>query len=179
MEEQETIADRYQQVMKRIESSAQQAGRKPESVKLLVVTKGQPVERIIQVYEAGARRIGENYPDETAGKLDELQALPGLGNPYDRASAKPESSHCGRFIHYMHSLDRISIAEKLDRELMEAKRSLPVLLEMNVSGEESKQGFPAWDKSQWEELLPVISQMETSLKSLKNFRPDDHAAVFS
>ncbi|HEX7557106.1 MAG TPA: YggS family pyridoxal phosphate-dependent enzyme, partial [Leptolinea sp.] len=67
---------------------------------------------------------------------------------------------------YMHSLDRISIAEKLDRELAEAKRTLPVLLEMNVSGEESKQGFPAWDKSQWEELLPIITQMAT-YKSLK------------
>jgi len=166
MEDKETIAYRYHQIMKRIESSAQKAGRKSESVKMLVVTKGQPIERIIQVFEAGARRIGENYPDETAEKLEKLQVLPGLEiHMIGHLQSRKARIVAGSFS-YMHSLDRISIAEKLDRELVEVKQSLPVLLEMNVSGEESKQGFPAWNKSQWEELLPVITQMAV-YRSLK------------
>jgi PLP dependent protein len=155
----ESISDRYNRVLDRLHGSIQRAGRPQESVKLLVVTKGQPAEKIIQAYQSGARLFGENYPDETAGKLDQLKDYPGLeihmiGHLQSRKARIVASS-----FHTMHSVDRLSIAEKLNRELMEINRKMPVLLEMNVSGEESKQGFAAWDASKWESLIPDISQL--------------------
>jgi pyridoxal phosphate enzyme (YggS family) len=152
--------------MDRLIGSFEKAGRDPGDVNLLVVTKGQPVERMIEAYEAGARLFGENYPEETAGKIETLNTLLDgieihmIGHLQSRkARIVADSFTC------MHSVDRVSIAEKLDRELQSVGRNLPILLEMNVSGEDSKQGFNAWDKSRWDELLPEIEQI-SSLKSL-------------
>ncbi len=156
----ESISDKYNRVMDRLHSSIVKAGRPAESVKLLVVTKGQPAENMIKAYDAGARLFGENYPEETAGKLDLLKNLPGLElHMIGHLQSRKARIVAGAF-QYMHSVDRISIAEKLDRELKEAKRRMPVLLEMNVSGEESKGGFPAWDRVRWETLLPLITELQ-------------------
>ncbi len=157
----EGISDRYNHVHDRINESVIGAGRLPETVKLLVVTKGQPVDRIVQAYQAGARLLGENYPEETTGKLESLKAYPGIEIHMIGHLQSRKARIVANSFHYMHSVDRVSIAEKLNRELVDVNRSLPVLLEMNISGEESKQGFPAWDSSLWANLLPEISQICT------------------
>ena len=77
---------------------------------------------------------------------------------------------------YMHSIDRVSIAEKLNRELEIVDRTLPVLLEMNVGGEETKQGFPAWDRSMWDNLIEEITMVSNNSR-LANQRVDDHAPI--
>jgi len=159
------IAENYNRILDRIAGAAKAAGRDPGDVNLLVVTKGQPVERMIEAYMAGAKLFGENYPEETAGKIETLKTLDGveihmIGHLQSRkAHIVADSFTC------MHSIDRISIAEKLDRELQAVGRNLPVLLEMNVSGEDSKQGFNAWDRLHWDEILPEIEQI-ASFKSL-------------
>jgi pyridoxal phosphate enzyme (YggS family) len=66
----------------------------------------------------------------------------------------------------MHSLDSLKLAGKLSRALQEHQRTLPVLLEMNVSGEENKGGWEAWDEEQWERLIPEIEQI-LMLETLK------------
>ena len=159
------IAENYQKIMDRIAVSAQKAGRKPEDVKLLVVTKGQPVEMMLEAYQAGARLFGENYPEETDRKLEQLQKLDGIEiHMIGHLQSRKARIVAGSF-NWMHSIDRLSIAEKLDRELKISGRTMPVLLEMNVSGEESKEGFSAWDPRHWEELLPEIEQV-ASYKSV-------------
>lgn len=161
----DTIKDRYSDVVVRISAAARHAGRSAGEIKLLVVTKGQPAEKMVQAYKAGARLFGENYPEETVGKLDGLVDCDGIeihmiGHLQSRKARIVAAS-----FHYMHSIDRLSIAEKLNRELAEAGRNLSVLLEVNVSGEESKQGFSALDKSSWSNLLPDIEQI-ASFKNL-------------
>jgi pyridoxal phosphate enzyme (YggS family) len=159
------IAENYQKIMNRITVTAEKAGRDSEDVKLLVVTKGQPAEKMIEAYESGARLFGENCPDETAGKLDALSKLDGIEiHMIGHLQSRKARIVAGSF-DLMHSIDRVSIAEKLDRELQAAGCTLPILLEMNVSGEDSKQGFPAWDKSTWDGLFPEIEQI-ASYKSL-------------
>jgi uncharacterized pyridoxal phosphate-containing UPF0001 family protein len=59
----------------------------------------------------------------------------------------------------LHSLDSLKLAQRLDRFCAESGRSLTVLLEFNVSGEESKSGFPAWDEDCWTDLLPEIERI--------------------
>lgn len=153
------IAENYNRILSRMTESANKAGRKPEDVRLLVVTKGQPVERMEWAYDAGARLFGENYPDETAEKVDSLRRLTGLElHMIGHLQSRKARIVAGAF-DCMHSIDRVSIAEKLDRELLAAKRSMPVLLEVNVSGEDSKQGFTAADRSTWNELFPAVEQI--------------------
>jgi uncharacterized pyridoxal phosphate-containing UPF0001 family protein len=59
----------------------------------------------------------------------------------------------------LHSLDSSKLAGRLDRLCGDLKRTFPVLLEFNVSGEESKFGFPAWDEKRWPELKPDIEKI--------------------
>jgi pyridoxal phosphate enzyme (YggS family) len=59
----------------------------------------------------------------------------------------------------LHSLDSLKLASRLDRFAGQAGRRLAVLLEVNVSGEESKFGYPAWDQNQWEAWRPELEQL--------------------
>ena len=160
-----SIATNYQNIIDRVVYSAKIAGRDPDDVKLIVVTKGQPVEKMIEAYKAGARLFGENYPEETEKKLEELRKLDGIeihmiGHLQSRKAQIVASS-----FDWMHSIDRLSIVEKLDRELQNTGRTMPVLLEMNVSGEESKMGFSAWNQNHWNSLIPIIDQI-ASIKTI-------------
>ncbi len=151
----ERIQENYMRVLERIAAAARRAQRAPEAVRLVVVTKGHPAEKAQAAILAGARDLGENYPEEGAAKI--------------RALARPDVrwhmiGHVQRrkarlvIAHYdmLHSLDRLSLAQRLETLAAEAGRVLPALLEFNVGGEESKFGWPAWDESQWEALLPDV-----------------------
>ncbi len=151
----ETIARRYTQVLERIAAAAQRAGRRPEAVRLVVVTKGQPVEKALAAVAAGARDLGENYPEEGVQKMAAVHAT-GLRwhmiGHVQRRKARLVVTHYD----WLHSLDRLPLAQRLERLAAEAGRVLPVLLEFNVGGEASKSGWPAWDEAQWEHLLPEV-----------------------
>jgi len=157
----EPIAENFNRIMDRINTCVAKCGRIEKSVKLLVVTKGQPVEKMLKAYEAGARLFGENYPEETSRKLEKLRNLHDIElHMIGHLQSRKAKIVAGSF-HFMHSIDRLSIAEKLNRELEETGRKIPVLLEMNVSGEDTKNGFPAWDMNYWNDLLPVVEQINS------------------
>ena len=61
--------------------------------------------------------------------------------------------------HWVHSLDSLKLAQRLDRCAAELGRTIPVLLECNTSGEQSKFGWPAWQEQRWPDLLPEVSQI--------------------
>ena len=73
-----SVRERYLQVLERIHAAARSAGRDPDSVRLVVVTKTQPVEVAQAVIEAGATILGENYPEEAVGKLQQLGKQSGV-----------------------------------------------------------------------------------------------------
>ncbi|NPA06111.1 MAG: YggS family pyridoxal phosphate-dependent enzyme [Chloroflexi bacterium] len=155
-----TIAERYHAVLERIAQAAQRVGRNPNDIRLVVVTKAQPLERVHAVLEAGARDLGENYPEEAVTKIQTLRAaFPDtrwhmIGH-LQRRKAPLVVAH----FDMMHSVDRVRIAERLDRLCAQHGRVLPVLLEFNVGGEASKSGWPAWDEARWPELWPEIEQV--------------------
>jgi pyridoxal phosphate enzyme (YggS family) len=152
-----SIRDNYYSTLERIEKARQAAGREAGCVKLIVVTKGQPLHAIQAVLEAGAGRLGENYVEEAIGKI---QTLSGqfkvewhmIGHVQSR-KARPVCQHFA----WLHSLDSLKIAQRLDRFARELQVRLPTLLECNVSGEASKYGWPAWDESSWMALAEGIA----------------------
>ena len=150
------IRQNYEGVMERIQRAAQSAGRTAENVRLVVVTKAQPVEVVRAAIEAGARVLGENYPEESQPKIIELGHQGGvewhmIGHLQSR-KAGIVAEHFDMF----QSLDSLRLAEKLERQLADRDRVLPVLLELNVGGEESKSGWQAADEELWEALLPEV-----------------------
>ncbi len=154
------IQHNLEQVRERIERAAQSVGRNAEEVRLVVVTKAQPVEVVSAVIEAGARILGENYPEETLPKIQALQQTDVSWHMIGHLQSR-KAGMVAEYFDLLQSLDSLRLAEKLDRLLVERQRILPVLLEFNVGGEESKHGWQAWEQAQWENLLPEVEAVLT------------------
>lgn len=142
IEQVQAIRANLEHVNAQIAEAALRGGRKPEDVRLVVVTKTHPVEHIRVAVDAGATIFGENYAEEAVEKIRALGTLPGvewhmIGHVQSR-KAGLVAAHFAM----MHALDSVKLAVRLDRFAREAGRVLPVLLEVNLSGEESKYGFP-------------------------------------
>ena len=160
-----SIQENYQKTLSQIAEAAHAVGREPESVKLVVVTKKQPLFLIQAAIAAGVKIFGENYPEEAVKKMQSLGEKTTvewhmIGHVQSRkASLVPEN------FSLLHSLDRLKTARRLDRFSAELGRKLPVLLEFNVGGESSKHGWDASDESRWEEFLPDVEEI-LSLENL-------------
>lgn len=148
------IKDNYQRVTERIRQASERSGRPAGSVKLVVVTKTQPLVAIEAVIEAGARCFGENYADEAFPKIQALSDKSNLEWHMIGHVQSRKADLVVQYFSYIHSLDSHKLAVRLDRLAGLSGKRLPCLLECNTSGEESKFGFPAWQQPYWERLLP-------------------------
>ncbi|RMG89602.1 MAG: YggS family pyridoxal phosphate-dependent enzyme [Chloroflexi bacterium] len=161
------IAARYRAVRERINRAAERAGREPDEVTLVAVTKTWPVEVVLAAYEAGLRHFGENRAEELAQKQTAVSAQLGpdsgvvwhqIGTLQSRKT-RLAADHADWF----HALDRPKIARRLSKRLTENGRFLPVLLEVNVSGEATKSGFLAdrWetDSQQQAQLCKLVEEV--------------------
>ncbi len=154
------IRERYLQTLDTITVAARKSNRLPESVRLVVVTKTQPLEVVQAAIEAGAKILGENYAEEAVEKIQALALRPPhfavewhmIGHVQSR-KAQLVAEHFALF----HSLDSLKLAQRVDRFAAQFKRKLPVLLEFNVGGEESKHGWSASDESRWSDLLADVN----------------------
>ena len=154
-----SIREKYQSTLDRIATAARKSNRDPEDVRLVVVTKSQPIEVVQAAIEAGARILGENYPEEAVTKIQSLTVQSAvewhmIGHVQSR-KARLVADHFA----LLHSLDSVKLAQRLDRFAAEQNHVLPVLLEFNVGGEESKAGWDASDESKWDGLLPEIASI--------------------
>lgn len=170
-----TIQDRFADINERIIQICQRSNRDPKNVKLVVVTKTHPVESISEVIAAGARHLGENYVEEAQEKIASLDYAHNVrwhmvGHIQSRKTG-PVAAH----FDYVHSLDRVKIARRLDTALKDTDKILPVLLECNMSGEESKFGWQAGDRTSWESLAkkvePVFSYPNIRVEGLMTMAP--------
>ncbi len=157
------IAQRATAVHERMVAAAGRAGRDPADITLVAVTKTWPVETVLAAYAAGLRNFGENRAEELASKRAEFDAhLPQatavwhqIGTLQSRKTGLVSGS-----ADVFHALDRLKVANRLSRELLENGRVLPTFLEVNLSGEASKSGFNAenWesDATQRRALRSVV-----------------------
>ena len=140
------IAERVAIVREKIENAAQKAGRQSEEITLVAVTKTWPSQLLINAYEAGLRHFGENRTNELTEKRPTIEAQ--LGRDRDEITwhfighlQTRQSIHVAEQADLFHAADRTKIIDRLARQTKELKRPLPLLLEVNTSGEESKSGF--------------------------------------
>lgn len=135
----DTIAARLVEVRGRIGAACARTGRGIEEVTLLGVSKTQPASAVLAAFEAGLTTFGENRVQEAAGKAKELPSAIEwhLIGPLQTNKARLAA---GLFA-CVHSVDRLKVAEALDVELARLGRRLPIFVEINLGGEESKHGF--------------------------------------
>ena len=133
------IADNLQAVQARIREAAKLFGRSPESVQLLAVSKTWPLSSVVAAANAGQRAFGENYVQEgvdkiiaTAGQNLEWHFI----GPLQSNKSRPVAEH----FDWVHSVDRLKIAERLSAQRPSHLPPLQVCIQVNVSGEASKSG---------------------------------------
>lgn len=135
------IADNLRAVHARIERAAQAAERSPDSIHLLAVSKTFPAEDVRAAFVAGQRAFGENYVQESISKIEALADLRAqiewhFIGPLQSNKTRPVAEH----FDWVHSVDRLKIAQRLSEQRPDALPPLNVCLQVNVSGEATKSG---------------------------------------
>ena len=160
------ISENFERTLERIIKTSISAGRKPEEVKLLVVTKGHSINKIKLVIAAGALRLGENYVEEAINKINQFPTNSGIEwHMIGHIQSRKASQVC-EYFSYIHAVDSVKLANRLNNCAIDMNRIIPVLLECNVSGEESKFGFNASLKNSWVGLNPLVEKI-LSMSNIK------------
>ncbi|WAC73315.1 YggS family pyridoxal phosphate-dependent enzyme [Roseateles sp. SL47] len=137
-----TISENIQQLRARMALACEQASRPVHSVTLLVVTKTFPAEDVRAAFEAGETRFGENYVQEG---VDKIAALADLRSQVQWHMIGPLQSNKTRVVaeqfDWVHSVDRLKIAQRLSDQRPEHLPPLQICLQVNISGEASKSGL--------------------------------------
>ncbi|MGN6666741.1 MAG: YggS family pyridoxal phosphate-dependent enzyme [Trinickia sp.] len=155
------IADHLHAVHARIERAALAAERAPSSVRLLAVSKTFPAEDIRAAFVAGQRAFGENYVQESLAKIEALTDLRAqiewhFIGPLQSNKTRPVAEH----FDWVHSVDRLKIAQRLSEQRPAALPPLNVCLQVNVSGEASKSGAAPAD-------VPALARAIAALPRLR------------
>lgn len=165
------VARNLRRVQERIRAAAERSGRDPQDVKLVVVTKTVPPDRIREAIEAGATILGENYVQEARRKIAEL------GHPVSwhliGHLQTNKAKQAVELFEMIHSVDSLRVARELDRRAGRARRVARVLLQVNLSGEATKSGLRP------DEVMPLLRELVgfphlsvEGLMTLPPFSPD-------
>ena len=142
----EPIRENWALVRERIQQACVAAGRSPSTVNLLAVSKTFGPEAVVAAAEAGQRAFGENYLQEAVGKILALESrVPRLEwhciGPVQSNKTKLVAAH----FDWLHTLDRLKIAERLSEQRLPEQAPLNVCLQVNIDGEDSKSGVAPQD----------------------------------
>lgn len=147
------IKDNIAAVELQISSACQLANRNADEVTLLAVSKTKPIDMLEEAYDAGQRNFGESYVQEAVEKITALQNKTDITwhfiGPIQTNKTKLIASHFS----WVHSIDRIKVAKRLNEHRSGQDTSLNICLQVNISGELSKSGVLPQELP---ELLAVI-----------------------
>jgi PLP dependent protein len=179
-----SIVENVARVRERIAAAAQRARRNPEEITLMGVSKTFPVERIREAHAAGLRVFGENRVREFADKAGSLHDLADaewhlIGHLQSNKAAK-----AAELFGAVDSVDSVRLAERLNGAAEKASKTLPILIEINVGGEDAKSGVapasqeleqvllaaPHWGKLRIRGLMTVPPYSEDPERARPFFR---------
>ena len=139
------LSGRYQGVSERITQAVLQAGREPHSVQLLAVSKTFPADAVAVIAALGQRHFGENYVQEGVDKIAALKSVAGLVwhciGPLQSNKTRLVAEH----FDWVHSVDRLKIAQRLSEQRPAHLPPLQVCLQVNIDGGPTKAGVTPSD----------------------------------
>lgn len=171
------IRDNYDAVRERVDAAAARAGRAAESVRVMAVTKGFAVDHALAAVAAGLDLLGENRVQEAAGKHGDRS------RPYELHLVghlqRNKARDAARLFDAVQSIDAVHTAAALERRCAALGRTMPILLELNASGEPTKAGFPAADDllASAEEIAAGCPHLSLAGVMTIGAHTDDEAAV--
>ncbi len=170
-----SIADRLHEIRLRIERAAEKAGRNPKTIRLIAVSKTKPVSLIREAVAAGVTDFGENYIQEAREKIPQVAGK--VRWHFIGHLQKNKAKYAAALFEWVHTIDRIEIADALDRRAGMEGHQLKALIEVNVGKEATKSGVEE------KELIPLVEHVSglpnLSLKGLMVIPPittDPHEA---
>ncbi|KAJ9431928.1 MULTISPECIES: YggS family pyridoxal phosphate-dependent enzyme [Enterobacterales] len=155
-----SIEHNLQQVRERIAAAAARCGRAPEEITLLAVSKTKPASAVAEAIAAGQQAFGENYVQEGVEKVAELAAHPDLQWHFIGPLQSNKSRLVAENFAWCHTVDRQRIAQRLNDQRPASLPPLNVLIQVNISDENSKSGIML-------EALPELAQQIAALPQLR------------
>lgn len=170
---QELLAVRLKDIRARVAAAAVRAGRKPDEVKLIAISKTHPASVIRQAIELGAEDLGENRVQEAEGKITEIGREKACWHLVGHLQAN-KARRAVNLFDVIHSLDTVDLAQRLDRLCAEEGRaSLPVLIQVDLGHEETKSGAGESELTHLvESLAPLTHVKLIGLMTLPPFFSD-------
>jgi pyridoxal phosphate enzyme (YggS family) len=135
-----SLTARFAAARQRIRMAERAAGRPEGSVRLVAVSKTQPVEALLEAYLAGHRDFGESYLQEALAKQDRLAHFDIGWHFIGPLQSNKTKAIAARF-DWVHGIDRLKIAERLSEQRPPGRAPLNVCIQVNVSGEATKSGI--------------------------------------
>jgi len=152
------IEANLREVRERMAEAAIRAGRRPEDVTLVAVTKTVEPERILEAARLGVRHFGENRVQEARDKIPVVNALVNSSLTWHMVGhlQRNKVKKALELFQFIHSVDSLRLALELEKRAAARGKVIPILLEVNVSGEATKYGFaPEEVESAVREMLPL------------------------
>jgi len=163
------IADNLSEVLQRIENAS--GGR--DNVKLIAVSKTKPVDMILEAFQAGQRRFGENRVQEARDKHPQLPAEMDwhLIGPLQKNKAK----YCPAIFSTIHTIHRFDVAETLNEKCLSLGKTMDILIQMNLTDEESKSGVRTIDdlRTLEDQILTLDNMRITGMMTMGDFHASD------
>jgi hypothetical protein len=162
-----SVEDNIRYARKLMAEAACRSGRPASAIRLMAVTKTVDDDRILAAMQAGVEIIGENYIQEAKRKIEKL----GKANEWHLIGRLQtnKAKYAVHLFDMIHSVDRMELAAELDRRARTAGRIIPILVEVNVSGEESKSGVPLTEAI---DLVRAIAPLQNlSIRGLMTIPP--------
>jgi PLP dependent protein len=158
---QSSIRENLQDVRQRIAAAATRAGRSPEEITLIAVSKTHPAEAIREAYQAGVRHFGENRVQEWEAKHGSVRELPATWHLVGHLQSNKAARAAGLF-GSVDSLDDYALAQRLDRARSEiaASAKLRVLIEVRVEQEAAKSGVELTGLPELAEKIVELPHLE-------------------
>lgn len=155
-----SIQQNLQQVRQRIAAAAARCGRAPEEITLLAVSKTKPASAVEEAFAAGQTAFGENYVQEGVEKVQALAAHPELAWHFIGPLQSNKSRLVAENFAWCHTIDRQRIAQRLNDQRPATLPPLNVLIQVNISDENSKSGI----------MLEAVSGLAEQIAALPHLR---------
>jgi hypothetical protein len=169
------LADNLAAVERRIVSAALAAGREPSAVRLVAVSKTKPAALVAEAAAAGQRLFGENYVQELTAKAAEVK-MPVEWHFIGHLQSNKVKQIAG-LVTMIHSVDRLSLAEEIDRQWGRIGRSCDILVQVNVAAEATKSGTTTQDALQLVRQIAALPHLRVrGLMTMPPFFDDPEAA---
>ncbi|WP_027713832.1 YggS family pyridoxal phosphate-dependent enzyme [Desulfuromonas sp. TF] len=133
-----SIKDNLEHIRGRIAAACARSGRDPDSVRLVAVSKTKPAAMIDEAAAAGQIIFGESYVQDFLGKIEEVRSKPEWH--FIGALQSNKVKYLRGKVVLIHSVDRLSLAREVDRQWGKLGRTVDILLQVNIGGEETKAG---------------------------------------